>query len=327
MPDPGTLAPLPSCEVMSKGFGWKLTPASALSRWGGGRMSRPVRRVLSPRAVTHARVAAIHLRRTLPHASSGLPGSSGEQPSNASCLALLPVGFASPHRSPGALVVSCTTVSPLPRPRRGVAVCFLWHCPAGHPGWVLPTTVLYGARTFLGEVSLDATAWPTYPRVKGSAARWAGRPPRFDRSEVRRHAHDGDLPRAVHPRLHDAHRRRGDPHRRLGRRRCTQRDPDRGPDRHGVAHDDDGPVRSPGQQAGQARADPPADVLDRLTARHREARVGVPAPELPGPAVLDLGGGQALPLPEVPLGERGVGLDRQPQPSPDGRRGLLRADP
>src|SRR5659263_580385 len=169
MPDPGTLAPLPSCEVMSKGFGWKLTPASALSRWGGGRMSRPIRRVLSPHAVTHARVAAIHLRRTLPHASSGLPGSSGEQPSNASCLALLPVGFASPHRSPGALVVSCTTVSPLPRPRRGVAVCFLWHCPAGHPGWVLPTTVLYGARTFLGEVSLAATAWPTHPRVKGSA--------------------------------------------------------------------------------------------------------------------------------------------------------------
>src|SRR6185436_11161461 len=30
------------------------------------------------------------------------------------------------------------------------AVCFLWHCPAGHPGWVLPTTLPYGARTFLG---------------------------------------------------------------------------------------------------------------------------------------------------------------------------------
>jgi hypothetical protein len=29
------------------------------------------------------------------------------------------------------------------------AVCFLWHCPAGHPGWALPTTVLYGVRTFL----------------------------------------------------------------------------------------------------------------------------------------------------------------------------------
>lgn len=80
-----------------------------------GRMSRPVRRVLS----RHPRVpvAAIHLGRTLPHASSGLPESSGEQPSNASCLALLQVGFAEPHRSPGALVVSYTAVSPLPPAR------------------------------------------------------------------------------------------------------------------------------------------------------------------------------------------------------------------
>ena len=31
------------------------------------------------------------------------------------CLALLPVGFAEPQRSPAALVVSYTTVSPLPR--------------------------------------------------------------------------------------------------------------------------------------------------------------------------------------------------------------------
>src|SRR6202012_1285620 len=31
----------------------------------------------------------------------------------------------------------------------GEAVCFLWHCPAGHPGSVLPTTLPCGARTFL----------------------------------------------------------------------------------------------------------------------------------------------------------------------------------
>jgi hypothetical protein len=31
------------------------------------------------------------------------------------------------------------------------AVCFLWHFPAGHPGWALPTTLPCGARTFLGE--------------------------------------------------------------------------------------------------------------------------------------------------------------------------------
>lgn len=38
---------------------------------------------------------------------------------------------------------------PYPRRRGGWAVCFLWHCPAGHPGWALPTTVLFGVRTFL----------------------------------------------------------------------------------------------------------------------------------------------------------------------------------
>jgi len=50
----------------------------------------------------------------LPHASSGLPGDSGGPPSNVPCLALLQAGFTEPHRSPGALVVSYTTVSPLP---------------------------------------------------------------------------------------------------------------------------------------------------------------------------------------------------------------------
>ena len=27
---------------------------------------------------------------------------------------------------------------------------FLWHFPAGYPGWALPTTLLCGVRTFLG---------------------------------------------------------------------------------------------------------------------------------------------------------------------------------
>ena len=39
------------------------------------------------------REAVIHLRLPLPTPSSGLPGSSGEQPSNTSCLTLLRVGF------------------------------------------------------------------------------------------------------------------------------------------------------------------------------------------------------------------------------------------
>jgi hypothetical protein len=67
----------------------------------------------------------------LPTPSSGLPASSGGQPSSARAdrllaqrvlLALLRVGFTEPPQSPGALVVSYTTVSPLPALRRVGAV-------------------------------------------------------------------------------------------------------------------------------------------------------------------------------------------------------------
>ena len=75
--------------------------------------------------------------------SNTCAGSSEEPP----ILTLLRVGFAEPRRSPAALVVSYTTVSPLPP--LPAAVCSLWHCPAGHPGWVLPTTLPSGVRTFL----------------------------------------------------------------------------------------------------------------------------------------------------------------------------------
>jgi len=45
------------------------------------------------------------------------------------------------------------------------AVCFLWHCPAGRPGSVLPTTLPCGARTFLGapDSRRDAAARPAHP--------------------------------------------------------------------------------------------------------------------------------------------------------------------
>ena len=48
---------------------------------------------------------------------------------------------------------------------RPLAVYFLWHFPAGHPGWALPTTLLCGVRTFLGEQCdlPDAAAPPTHP--------------------------------------------------------------------------------------------------------------------------------------------------------------------
>ena len=56
--------------------------------------------------------AIIHLGEPLPTPSSDLPVCSGGPPSDAHCLILLLVGFTEPLRSPGALVVSYTTVSP-----------------------------------------------------------------------------------------------------------------------------------------------------------------------------------------------------------------------
>src|SRR5690606_2199043 len=64
---------------------------------------------------------------------------------------LLRVGFTEPTGSLRPLVVSYTTVSPLPP--RTVAVCSLWHCPAGRPGSVLPTTLPCGVRTFLDALT------------------------------------------------------------------------------------------------------------------------------------------------------------------------------
>ena len=61
--------------------------------------------------------------------------------------------------------------------RRSVAaVCSLWHCPAGHPGWALPTTLPCGARTFLGGPASrsDAAACPARPpcdQLAGSSPR------------------------------------------------------------------------------------------------------------------------------------------------------------
>src|SRR5215469_2233061 len=40
------------------------------------------------------------------------------------------------------------------------AVCSLWHCPAGRPGSVLPTTLPCGARTFLGAPGSPGTTRP-----------------------------------------------------------------------------------------------------------------------------------------------------------------------
>ena len=49
-----------------------------------------------------------------------------------------------------------------------MAVCSLLHFLADHSGWVLPTALLCGARTFLGAhlAARDATVWPARSRVE-----------------------------------------------------------------------------------------------------------------------------------------------------------------
>ena len=49
-----------------------------------------------------------------------------------------------PHR--------CTLACASRLPGPPSAVCSLWHCPAGRPDWVLPSTMPCGVRTFLGRV-------------------------------------------------------------------------------------------------------------------------------------------------------------------------------
>jgi len=61
-------------------------------------------------------------------------------------------------------VRSYRTISPLPvrgsRVAAPSAVSFLWHFPAGFPGWALPTATPFGVRTFLEGFSLPAIAQP-----------------------------------------------------------------------------------------------------------------------------------------------------------------------
>jgi hypothetical protein len=77
-----------------------------------------------PGRLTASRSATIHLGLPSPAGSCGPPAGSDGPPSNACAaarltprglLTLLRVGFTEPPRSPGVLVVSYTTVSPLPR--------------------------------------------------------------------------------------------------------------------------------------------------------------------------------------------------------------------
>ena len=79
-----------------------------------------------------------------------LPGTAG----GTGLLDLAPGGvyLAGPvaRTAGGLLHHRFTLAAPHVSRRGGEAVCSLWHCPAGCPGWLLATTLPCGARTFLG---------------------------------------------------------------------------------------------------------------------------------------------------------------------------------
>src|SRR5262245_28904550 len=93
------------------------------------------------------------------------------------------MGFAEPPGSPRALVRSYRTVSPLPDPatpenRRPSAVCSLWHFPASHLDWALPSILPCGVRTFLGRVTPQGSARTRPPGRLATNTILAAREPR-----------------------------------------------------------------------------------------------------------------------------------------------------
>ena len=129
--------------------------------------SRPVSRILSngdhPSEARRCRRAPA----TYPETSRE-QRSDGFRGQRTGLLGLAPGGVyrAAPvtRRTGGLLHHRFTLTRPL-----GRAVCSLWHCPAGHPGWVLPTTLLCGVRTFLSPVTRAAITRPTRPGSKSSS--------------------------------------------------------------------------------------------------------------------------------------------------------------
>ena len=132
--------------------------------------SHPVSRVLWPlRAGDHPSVNAI-TGILQPFGCAAYPDAQASSPRTRprprGLLGLAPSGVCR------AVTVTDDAVGPYPAvspsPARKPAVCFLWHCPAGHPGWALPTTLLCGARTFLDSSRLPRSpGWLVRRRFYG----------------------------------------------------------------------------------------------------------------------------------------------------------------
>ena len=162
-----------------------VTPTCIDVQFGGGsgslRTSRPVSRILCPSAKGGRRPSIWAHRHRVPQAvhprtrasspsvhyctSSAQPHRRAVRPST-----LLRAGFTQPPQSPGVLVRSYRTVSPLPRSKAWRSV-FCGTYPAGHPGLPLATTLLCGVRTFLGKRACHQSAMVPVPRPSGRLVR------------------------------------------------------------------------------------------------------------------------------------------------------------
>ncbi len=144
-------------------------PAAGRSADRETRMSWPVRRILSQRALPSSPWMVIPLGPPLLAASSNLPVCIRWITATKGKLRRILLGFAPGGvyladlvtQAAGGLLHHRFTLTPQ---RIAKAVCFLWHWPAGHPGWLLATTVSDGVRTFLTRpAGAAATIQPTHP--------------------------------------------------------------------------------------------------------------------------------------------------------------------
>src|SRR2546423_321119 len=156
----------------SSAHGGDASSGTNSDRW----RSRPVSRILCPalrpaatislsgRDVTRAPSRPLRGPRSLLRPTRELGRAVLLRPRgrNAPCLALLRVGFAEPDRSPGPLVSSYLTVSPLPPGEPGGGL-FSVALSAGRPAWALPSTLPCGVRTFLDPMPRAAAARPAPP--------------------------------------------------------------------------------------------------------------------------------------------------------------------
>ena len=106
------------------------------------------------------------------------------------------MGFTEPDRSPGLLVSSYLTVSPLPRPKRkhpGRGGLFSVALSLSGPHvnrprrWALPTIAPFGVRTFLRGMPLDRALGSVSPALSTNrSARRSSQPPRTSLYTLRR---------------------------------------------------------------------------------------------------------------------------------------------